>query len=259
MVKTKKDLTGWNMWEHGVLDSRLTVIEQTDDYISPNGVHHARWLCECSCEEHNRIKATGTSLKNGHVKSCGCLQKEHVSISDKNKKPINTYDLSGEYGIGYTKHGEEFWFDLEDYDLIKDYSWHYYNSYVVAREKGTGKTIKLHRLVMGITDPNIKVDHKKHPPRRELKKDNRKSNLRIVTQTENQMNRAPQLNNISGVPGVSWDSSRNKWQVHITVNKKPKFLGRFKDKEDAIKARKDAELKYFGEYRYDANNYKEAN
>ena len=37
----------------------------------------------------------------------------------------NVYDLSGEYGIGYTLKGEPFWFDLEDYDLIKDYCWHY--------------------------------------------------------------------------------------------------------------------------------------
>ena len=31
MVKTKEDMTGWNMWEHGVPDSKLTVIKQTDD------------------------------------------------------------------------------------------------------------------------------------------------------------------------------------------------------------------------------------
>ena len=36
-------------------------------------------------------------------------------------KKYNTYDLSGEYGIGYTSKGEEFYFDLDDYDKIKDY------------------------------------------------------------------------------------------------------------------------------------------
>lgn len=34
MVKVRKDMTGWNMWEHGVLDSKLTVIKQAEDYVS---------------------------------------------------------------------------------------------------------------------------------------------------------------------------------------------------------------------------------
>ena len=38
-------------------------------------------------------------------------------------KKYNTYDLTGEYGIGYTSKDEEFYFDLEDYDKIKDYCW----------------------------------------------------------------------------------------------------------------------------------------
>ena len=39
-------------------------------------------------------------------------------------KKYNTYDLSGEYGIGYSNSGKEFYFDLDDYDLIKEI---YYN------------------------------------------------------------------------------------------------------------------------------------
>ena len=38
-------------------------------------------------------------------------------------RKYNTYDLSGDYGIGYTEEGNEFSFDLEDYDKIKNYYW----------------------------------------------------------------------------------------------------------------------------------------
>ena len=44
MVKVKEDMTGWKMWEHGVPDSRLTVIKQVEDYVTPKGQHHSQWL-----------------------------------------------------------------------------------------------------------------------------------------------------------------------------------------------------------------------
>lgn len=52
-------------------------------------------------------------------------------------------------------------------------------------------------------------------------------------------------NNKSGVKGVSWDKGRSKWQVEITLKGKRKFLGRYEDKNEAIKARKKAEEEYF--------------
>ena len=167
----------------------------------------------------------------------------------------NVYDLSGEYGIGYTLKGEPFWFDLEDYDLIKDYCWHYtQKGYLEATNAETRKAIKLHRLVMGVTDPKVEVDHKKHPTIYEHKIDNRKSNLEIVNQSQNSMNRSLAKNNTSGIVGVSWSKLEQKWKAYIKINQQMIHLGTFTDKEDAIVARKNAELKYFGEYRYDANN-----
>ena len=43
MVKVKKDLTG-------MVFGRLTVLQQAEDYIAPNGRHSTQWLCECSTE-----------------------------------------------------------------------------------------------------------------------------------------------------------------------------------------------------------------
>lgn len=80
MVKVRKDIAGWKMWEHGVPESRLTVLAQTDDYVSPNtGRHFARWICECSCDAHNKVIAVTSSITSGDVKSCGCLLKESAS------------------------------------------------------------------------------------------------------------------------------------------------------------------------------------
>ena len=62
-------------------------------------------------------------------------------------------------------------------------------------------------------------------------------------------NKGLQKRNTSGHKGVSWDKSKNKWYTYITVNYKLINLGRFSILEDAIEARKKAEIKYFGEYR----------
>ncbi|MBC2037885.1 AP2 domain-containing protein [Listeria marthii] len=51
--------------------------------------------------------------------------------------------------------------------------------------------------------------------------------------------------NKSGMKGVRWNEKRNKWEASITFQKKLYFLGRFEKKEHAVKARKDAEEKYF--------------
>ena len=52
--------------------------------------------------------------------------------------------------------------------------------------------------------------------------------------------------------GYHWDKLRNKWNVKIMLNRKSIFLGRFNfnKEQDAIKARREAELKYFGEFAY---------
>lgn len=56
-----------------------------------------------------------------------------------------------------------------------------------------------------------------------------------------------QTNNTSGVRGVYWKKRGNKWCARITVNKKNISLGCFKTKEEAVTARKDAELLYWGD------------
>ena len=208
------------------------------------------WLCECNCEDKTIISVISGSLVSGNTKSCGCLQKEKiVNLNKLIKKKFNTYNLTGEYGIGYTSKGKEFYFDLEDYDLIKDYCWSLRKGYVIARNinvNGDVETyVNMHRFIMNAKE-NEDVDHIFHNIT-----DNRKSKLRLVSDSQNQMNKIISSNNTSGVKGVAWDKEYMKWVAYITVNKKIMKLGRFHNFEDAVKSRKNAENKYFGEYSYD--------
>ena len=218
------DLTGQKF-------GKLTVIKRGDDYVRPNKERTVMWLCKCDCG--NEVVTRGEHLRKGLTKSCGCIQKRY-----------NTYDLSGVYGVGYTSKGEEFWFDLEDYDLIKNYCWYLSNNkYIVT---GSGKNTKLlHRLITNC-ESNMVVDHINHNTM-----DNRRYNLRICTQSENTANSQIAINNVSGVTGVTWNSIKNKWESKIMVNRKTINLGRYNNFEDAVKARKEAEEKYFGEFSYD--------
>ena len=79
----------------------------------------------------------------------------------------------------------------------------------------------------------------------------RKCNLRIVTRSQNGMNRGVQSNNKTGVTGVTFYEPYDKWNSQIVLNGKHINLGYFSDFEDAVKARKEAEEKYFREYSYD--------
>lgn len=252
MVRVKEDLTG------AVFD-RLTVMYQTDDYIAPNGKHMARWHCRCSCKDANEVDVLGINLKSRTIKSCGCWQRDRL-------KNDNEYDISGEYAIGYTTNGEEYWVDKEDLPLLKKFCWYYNDKgYLVA--KNTLKEelqipydhIYLHKLIMGgysknIQENSLRVDHKRHPPVPEHKIDNRKENLRIVTIEQNNRNKSKQHNNKSGVIGIHWDDKKNGWIAQISVNNKKKHIGIFANKEDAIEARIAAEIKYFGDSRYGAYN-----
>lgn len=163
-------------------------------------------------------------------------------VNDMSKNNVNTYDLSGEYGIGYTSKGVPFFFDKEDYELIVQYKWWLNtNGYIYA---SCPTKISMHRLVMGTNDKNVKIDHIHHN-----KTDNRKSELRIVTDSQNQMNSVPRKHS-SICRGVSWHKKNKKWIAQISVYGKLKYLGLFEKEEDAIRARKKAEELYYKEFAY---------
>lgn len=244
MVNIKKDLTG-------MVFGRLKVLNRVDDYINPNGSRNARWLCECSCEDHNLVIVRGTHLttKSHPTRSCGCLARENAYKTGKASKkepiwlPDIFYDEHGEYRIGITHNtGNQFYVDVNDFDIVKDFCW----------TESVTKT-GLHRPVTWIDGKCIPIFHLlgckdwDHADRNEM--NNRRSNLRPCTTVENRRNKSIQSNNTSGFIGISWREDRQKYRVYITVeNKKQVFLGYFINKDDAIIARLKAEKEYFGEF-----------
>ena len=246
------DLTGQRF-------GRLTVTERAESHRKPNGSLVTRWKCTCDCGNEKIISAV--DLKVGNTKSCGCLKSETASkLAQKyftgdlrvDNRKYNTFDLSKDYGIGYTIKGEKYLFDKEDYELIKNYCWYMNdNGYLVAHVVNSGKHIRLHRLIMNcISDSSILIDHINHNTL-----DNRKNNLRMVAYQQNAMNTRRKDSNISGTTGVSWDKEKKKWCATITYNYKTIFLGYYSDFDKAVRSRKQAEQKYFGEFSY-ANSMK---
>lgn len=250
MIKAKEDLTGKRF-------GRLVVIKQSNDYIDKNGRHHCNWLCHCDCG--NNIDVIGTSLtRKKYTKSCGCLHKEIISkILSDNRTKYNIYEFYDNYGVCYTDNKEYYWlFDLEDYDKIKKYYWSPKSdkcNYASAKDTELNTTVQMSRIIMGLSiRDKRKVDHINHNVF-----DNRKNNLRVCTNSQNNMNKGLQSNNTSGVTGVTWRKDKHKWEAQIRLNRKNIHLGLFPNFDDAVKARKQAEEKYFGEYSYDNSIKKE--
>lgn len=100
------------------------------------------YRCRCECGNTKNVK-TGQISKLKYPMCAECSKKEKDAIT------TNKYDLTGEYGVGWDSDGNEFWFDLEDYDKIKDISWHKEKGtwYFVGRLKGQNKRVAMHRLV----------------------------------------------------------------------------------------------------------------
>lgn len=114
------------------------------------------------------------------------------------------------------------------------------NGYKTGRING--KPVSAHRVGFGIYHgyfPNSDIDHINGN-----RSDNRIENLRAVDRSGNMKNASIPKDNTSGHIGVSWSSTRNKWCAYISSGKKRIPLGRFVNIEDAIKARKEAEIKY---------------
>ena len=77
-----------------------------------------------------------------------------------------------------------------------------------------------------------------------VKTDNRMCNLRDVSATENGRNRTLQANSTSGVTGVNWNKGARKWRACIRVQQKYVYLGHYRAIDDAIAARKAAEIEH---------------
>ena len=226
---------------------RLTIIEEVEPKILPSGQKMRRVKCKCDCGKTTVVDLN--SLRMGRTSSCGCLQKERAL--EANLK-TNEYEFKDNIVIGICSNGTKFYFDREDFELVKNFCWHINNrGYVAALDRSTGKAASLHRLIMRPQKGEV-VDHINRN-----KLDNRKSNLRVCNNADNLKNTSINKNNVSGFTGVFWCTRRSKWESRIKINRKSIHLGYFTSKAEAIKARVKAELEIFSEFSANYNYFTE--
>ena len=184
----------------------------------------------------NKCHGLGYCSKHYHqIKRYG----EILERSHKDFNEIVEYDNYAEI-ILYDKYNNEkarTLIDLDDVDRCKQLKWSMTGNYVC-----NSKTkILLHRFLLNTSDDMI-IDHINRN-----KLDNRKDNLRICTYKDNNRNMPMRKNAKSENRGI-YKSAKNSWVARIKVNKKDIYLGTFKTLEDAIAARQQAEIEYFGEF-----------
>lgn len=137
--------------------------------------------------------------------------------------------------------------DDEDYEKFSCYKYQRTKKGYATRHcytsDGRRTTIQIHREIMN-APKGMQVDHINHN-----KLDNRKCNLRLVTNQQNKFNsKKPSHAKTSKYKGVSWRKLTGLWIAQIRVNGKDEILGRYDSEETAAVAYNVYAKKYFGEY-----------
>lgn len=206
----------------GQLFGRLTALK-----VAERREGHEYWLCACECGELKVVRKN--HLTGGRIRSCGCLYRG----KKRGDSGPNTYVFVDDYVVGMDFKGNRFYADRADYDAIVPYTWYLnHDGYVVAR---------INQSFL-IDDDAETIDHINM-----VKHDNRRHNLRTATNAENLANR--QISYVGKpVIGVYLHQCYGKYEALIVKNQERKFLGFYDDYEDAVRARLQGEITYFGEF-----------
>lgn len=140
--------------------------------------------------------------------------------------------------------------DDDEYEILSKYKWYpnnergklYARRSIYPNGQKSKITISMHRQILAAQKGQI-CDHINMDTL-----DNRKCNLRLCNRSQNSQNRNALSSNSSGYKGVSWDVTKNKWQVQIQARKKHIKLGRYFCIIKAAKAYDNAAIKYHGEF-----------
>lgn len=202
---------------------------------------------DINCKYCNKIfNANTNEIKRGWgifcSKSCA-VSFRYKDKELKDKCTFDNYDHIKNKFIPLTQ-GQYALIDVENYDILSKFKWKavwcsHSKQFRAARSirlNGKQKTIYMHRDIVLLND-NDHVDHINHNTL-----DNRKSNLRAVTNSVNHKNTRMRSDNTSGVCGVSWSKKAGKWQSQIMSCGKYMHLGYFSNLFDAVCIRKSYEI-----------------
>ena len=137
--------------------------------------------------------------------------------------------------------------DDEDFELLSKHKWHvcfgHNDTAYAAKKTRKGGKIFMHRMILGLTSPNIMADHKNGNGL-----DNQRHNLRPATRSQNQWNKPCRKDSRTGFKGVT--PRGKKWSTRIIVDKKTIHLGVFFVLEDAARAYDAAATIHHKEFAY---------
>jgi hypothetical protein len=142
--------------------------------------------------------------------------------------------------------------DDEDFEWLNQWKWFAHKScYMFYAERhiypnGKDVIVKMHRQILGLKPGSKEVGD--HINRNGL--DNRRSNLRAVSESINKYNCSIYKNNTSGYRGVHWWKTASKWKAYIDINGKRKSLGHHPTAIDAAIAYDKAAIEIWGTNAY---------
>ena len=209
-MSAAKDLTGQKI-------GLLNVIERKREN------NRTYYYCKCDCGTKKWLRADHLKSDNP---SCGCVGRFKAK-DIKNKRFGKLVAIAATNDRG--DNGSLIWICKCDCGNYKKY---------LASDLQRGAVVSCGCYQKETRKRNMKKAIRKHVKDHIIDG----TNLQVIGRD------TPMSNNTSGVTGVVWDSSRNKWYAGIEFKGKRYYLGRYEDKQDAISARKEAESNMFGDF-----------
>ena len=201
----------------------LTVINE-----APKQGRWSCWLCKCDCGKEKIVKTD--NLVRGFTKSCGCST---IKLQLKSRK-VDMHSRDRLYRIYYKikrrcNRPNVKYYSSKGVKLCEEWNNDYYSFYNWAMNNGYKDNLSIDRID---TNGNYCPE-----------------NCRWVDSIVQNRNKSLQSNNKSGYAGIRFIKELNKYRVTIGVNGTKESCGLYEKLEDAKNARKEAEEKYWGNYR----------
>ncbi len=211
--------------------------------------------CQCGCGEKTKL-ASETKASRGWVKGQPLRYiNRHSRRGLRKGNEVRPHETLAGTQVMVLGRGFVCLVDEADISWLADYTWRAYSyktksdtgrswTYAVGRTtayNGVQKQVSMHRLVIGAS-PGQQVDHKNGNTL-----DNRRTNLRICTNAQNQHNRHA-ASGSSRYKGVHWDNGVGKWRASINPGGGTRYIGIFENEEDAARAYDARALHAFGEW-----------
>lgn len=209
----------------GQVFSRWTVIKEGKGTRSSGGQSIRTWVCQCDCGVTREVN--GNSLTTGKSQSCGCLQKELISKASitHGQSDTRTYATWRAIKERCLNPNNPRYESYKNRGICKEWE-NSFEQFYKDMGPRPGDDYSIDRI-----DNDLEYS---------------KDNCRWVKDETGiqQINQGVRKDNTSGTKGVYWYKSTKKWRAEITVNKERINLGTFETKEEAIQARREAEVKY---------------